>query len=446
MSSDHFVILGLGSSDRNAAEWIRKAVRYLKNEPGIELISLSRIYKSNAMLPAGAPASWDVPYLNAAVQLRSNFTGPESFLRQIQALEIKLGRKKRERWAPREIDLDILAIKELKIQTDDLEVPHAGLLSRPFALLPLIEVCPWAPEIWKTTARNWLNRSRKEIPFGTEVTLLSYTELVGILNITPDSFSDGGFFLKPKALAAQVELFLEQGIHHIDLGAESTRPESRPVRDILEVERLEMALGILKPYLKELRISLDSRNPEVVRSILDRYSIEKINDVQGFKNPEMMEIAKQFKGEFIAMHSLSVPPTKENVLPIEKDPLSELLAWGHERIEAFKTIGVEPARVLLDPGIGFSKTKYQNIQILERARELHALKVPLFFGHSRKSYLNRLTSKPFSERDMETSFLSFSLASKGIEYLRVHHAETNKNAINAAAFAFGPVYFSNAVS
>ena len=170
---------------------------------------------------------------------------------------------------------------------------------------------------------------------------------------------------------------------------------------------------------RTFRVSLDSRQPETVRRALD-VGIDVLNDVTGFSNPSMMEIAQNTHLPLVCMHSLSIPVVKGEFIPDDSDPLQVLLEWGRERLEAFDRMGVARERLILDPGIGFGKTSRQNWQIVGRVEELHELETPLLIGHSRKSFFELVTDKPSEERDPETRAVSDSLARKGVEILRVH--------------------------
>jgi dihydropteroate synthase len=255
-----------------------------------------------------------------------------------------------------------------------------------------------------------------------------YPTLMGILNVTPNSFSDGGRFMKPEAALGHARRLVEAGAGIIDVGAESTRPDGAALDPKTEWERIEPVLHGLRELQEEFRapdlrnsfqISIDSRNPSTVRSAV-RMGVDMLNDVTGFRHPEMLELAEGTDVPLVFMHSLSIPVVKGESLPRDCDPVEFLIAWAHERLAEFDRRGIARHRLIFDPGIGFGKTAPQNWHILEHMERFRDLGMPLLIGHSRKSFLEAVTDKPSAERDAETLAISQELATKGVEILRVH--------------------------
>lgn len=245
--------------------------------------------------------------------------------------------------------------------------------------------------------------------------------LMGILNVTPDSFSDGGRYSRPEEALDHARMLIDSGATIVDLGAESTRPGGEKEGHLIEWARVEPVLHGLKDLQKErsFRVSLDSRNPETVRRALD-IGIDIINDVTGFSDPAMMEIAQGTDVPLVFMHSLSIPVVKGEFIPRDSDPVQFLKDWGRDKLEAFDRSGVSHRRLIFDPGIGFGKTAQQNWQILGRVDELYELETPLLVGHSRKSFFELVTDKPSEERDEETLEVSDRFARNGVEIIRIH--------------------------
>ena len=466
------VILGLGSNLGNRAVHLKRAVSRLSRGSGAVLTGarLSRIYESAAATPPGAPAAWDLPYLNCALAGETTLE-PRALLRHVQEIERSLGRKDHERWAPREIDIDILWWDGGAVRSEGLIIPHPEILKRRFVLEPLRDLIPDVILEGETVGTH-ANRIRAQASVaetrrageGMLPAIHSpeadfegnYPILMGILNVTPDSFSDGGRFMKPEVALGQARKLVEGGAGIIDVGAESTRPGGAALDPRTEWERVEPVFHGLRELQEEFRspgprdpfrISIDSRNPSTVRAALG-LGVDIVNDVTGFHHPEMAEIAEGTDVLLVFMHSLSIPVVKGEAIPSDRDPVDFLIAWAHERLAEFDRRGIARHRLIFDPGIGFGKTARQNWHILENVERFHDLGMPLLIGHSRKSFLETVTGQPSAERDAETLAVSQQLASKGLEILRVHdvrghaslfrrhHSKTSTRPVEGAAVRF----------
>ena len=466
------VILGLGSNMGDRETHLNRAIEQLS--PFIHTITRSPIYETSALLPEGADPSWDAPFLNMAIKGTTTLD-PQALLTEIKTLEQTLGRTPRDRWAPREIDIDILAMNDTILHTPNLTIPHKELLNRDFALRPLTDIAPnWVHPIQNKTARE-LSTSLLPSP-GTSNTLPPRGEgnearfakqtvaavdegqittsessscpppnlppegeeqiptLVGILNVTPDSFSDGGNFLNVTAATKHAQSLINAGATTLDIGAESTRPGAGVLTHKDEWQRLEPILTTVIPLAHNANctVSLDTRHPETAKKALD-LGIDWLNDVTGFTSPEMIKIAATSNATIVVMHSLSIPADPTHTLPENTDTIKVLTKWGKERIQTLTAAHIDPSRIILDPGIGFGKTAEQSLEILRNIRTLkkawntqvtsHQSPVTILIGHSRKSFLKLFTDKPASERDPETHAISLYLATQGVEYLRVHDIE-----------------------
>ena len=432
------VILGLGSNLGDRAIHLKRAISRLSRGRGAVLhaVSSSRIYESPALTPVGAPDAWDLPYLNCALSGETNLE-PDALLRNIQDLEKSLGREDHERWAPRVIDIDILWWDGTEVQSDDLTIPHPEILRRPFVLEPLRDLIPHAILGGETMEAHAL-RIREQVSAGepppTAVPsaeadfAVNYPTLMGILNVTPNSFSDGGRFMEPEAALEHARRLVEEGAGIIDVGAESTRPDGTSVDQETEWARLEPVLHGLREIQEEppapgrrdpFLISIDSRNARTVRSALE-IGVDILNDVTGFSHPEMLEIAEGTDVPLVFMHSLSIPVGKGESIPRDRDSVEFLIAWAEARLAEFDRRGIARHRLVFDPGIGFGKTVRESWHILEHVERFHDLALPILIGHSRKSFLQAVTDEPSACRDPETLDVSKGLISKGVEILRVH--------------------------
>ena len=410
------VLLGLGSNLGDRSANLEKAMGALAALSGTSLLRWSTVYESEALLAPKSPPAWDKPFLNVAVELSTPLK-PHDLLAATQEIERSLGRVAGERWAPRIIDVDMLAYDDESIVTPDLVIPHVGVSERAFVLAPLAEIVPTRrlPGT-KETVLQLKRRTHESLP-----------AWMSVINVTPDSFSDGGRWLKGDEPTTVQPEFL--GGNYIDVGGESTRPgavdvdpetEWRRVVPVLEHLDQQFSGRLLRP-----KISIDTRSPTTAsRAIEAGASI--VNDVSGLADPAMIEVLAGSRCDIVLMHSLSVPADPRNVLPLECDPLAALSSWFAEHLETLGRAGIALERVIIDPGIGFGKTATQSLEIISRARELMAFDCRVMFGHSRKSYLEPMTRVPPNERDPETLAVSARLASRGVDILRVHTLDLHR--------------------
>jgi 2-amino-4-hydroxy-6-hydroxymethyldihydropteridine diphosphokinase/dihydropteroate synthase len=431
------IILGLGSNVGDRLENLRKTFHALKKLPGLTIRQVSPIYISDALMPENAPHEWDMPYLNLALRCDTTLQ-PLDLLHQLKNIEWSIGRKPEVRhWGPRIIDIDILAFDNLIIQNDTLTVPHASLLERPFALWPLADVAP----LWrfplsgqsegKTAAQlveDFGSRFSGEAPFHTRQIhqRIDTSQFVGIINVTPDSYSDGGLFLHPDAAVKQMHHLIASGAEVIDIGAESTSPVAAPLTPEQEWARLEPVLAAIQSEKRNAiltpKISIDTRHSEVAAKALDA-KVDWINDVTGLDDPAMREIMAGSKADCVIMHHLKIPERRDHVLPRHEDPVKHVYDWAKTRIEELEKQGISRDRIIFDPGVGFGKMAEQSHLVLKQVKEFQSLGLRLLIGHSRKTFLSLFTHHPFRERDAETMAMCIYLAKQQVDYIRVHNVE-----------------------
>ena len=243
------------------------------------------------------------------------------------------------------------------------------------------------------------------------------SKLVGIINVTPDSFSDGGKNLSPQAAIAAAKQLIEDGATVIDIGAESTRPGATPVSPQDEWQRLLPVLEGLRGSCKA--ISVDTRHARTAEKALAA-GAHWINDVSGFSDDAMIAAVRDADCALVVMHSLSVPADKNIVLPADADVADMLITWAEQRFAALEKAGIVRERIIFDPGLGFGKTAAQSWKIIEDIHHFDVLGVPLLIGHSRKSFLGE------GNRDAKTLDISKQLIAKGVNYLRVHDVRAHE--------------------
>lgn len=261
-------------------------------------------------------------------------------------------------------------------------------------------------------------------------------EIMGILNITEDSFSDGGMFLNPKAAIEHAARMIEEGAEIIDIGAESTRPGAEYIESSVEIERIS-------PIIKELRqnsavkISIDTRNADTARVMAD-LGADIINDVSGLTfDPDMIAAIKETGLNVVIMHSRGNPQNMDNLCNY-KNLLDEVYFELRERVQNAIDGGVEPDKIIIDPGFGFAKNNEQNFEILSRIEEFKSLGFPMLAGLSRKRFIKSVLADTAKQADINTlddltAQASFYFTLKGIDILRVHNVAKTKQAMDLAA-------------
>lgn len=436
------VILGLGSNEENRLTHLRTAFKLIDHDPDMIVNQVSSIYWSDALLPLHAPESWNKPYLNLALRCQTRLT-PLELLFKLKKFEQLLGRKPQSEWGPRVIDIDILAWDDLIELTDQLHIPHENLTARPFALWPLADVAPhWNhPQLNKTAAelvQVWGSRFEGKAPFRTRQIAhrIDTPQLVGILNITPDSFSDGGKYCHLDQAVERLLALVEAGSDIIDIGAQSTRPEAKLLKADEEWSRLapilENLLAKIPSCLIPPKISVDTYHPIIAKKALD-LGVHCINDVSALSDPTMQEIIANQACDVIVMHHLEIPANKQHCIPQNEDPKKNVYAWAENLLLTLDKKGIKRERVIFDVGIGYGKTAEQSLELLKSIDYFKSLNTRLLVGHSRKSFLNNFNIETPSERDLETTILSLFMGLRNIDYLRIHNVGMHSRAFKIAA-------------
>lgn len=456
VKSNGMVVLGLGSNVGNRQGYLRAALSRLSAgpDPLLSQVRVSLLYESDALLKPGSPPEWDRPFINIAVVGESGYP-PRALLKAIKQIEIQIGREPRGLWAPREIDIDILDWNGIVLEDVDLQIPHPGLLERPFALLPYCDVVREPQYELRNKAFGWRvdaysRWSRSTLPartrvmsnfenrrFFSEVSAFGVLparsacnpELVGVVNVTPDSFSDGGKYSDEQAALAQICRLIDSGATIIDIGAESTRPGADPVTEDDEWRRLEPILeGLSDAQRNRARICIDSRRCAVIQRALE-FGVDWCNDVSGLEDEEYLQQIAASDCDVVVMHSLGVPPSADRTLSIDERSIELMGDWMSERIYRLNQQGVPSQRIIIDPGIGFGKSALQSFELLRDIARLVSSEVRILVGHSRKSFLTPVTDEEFPDRDLETALLTAHLASAGVDYIRVHNVKDNTRAL-----------------
>ena len=254
---------------------------------------------------------------------------------------------------------------------------------------------------------------------------LDRTLLMGVLNVTPDSFSDGGKFFEPEVAIDHGVEMAEQGADIIDVGGESTRPFSDPVPPEEELRRVKPVVEKLLQRI-DVPISIDTRRPNVARELVGM-GAQMVNDVSGLRDEEMISAVADLNVPVVIMHMLGTPKTMQEK-PEYKDVMGEICAYLRGQVENAVKGGVQRENIILDPGIGFGKTVEHNLEIIRRLGELRSLGFPILVGTSRKSFMGKILGVDEAQR-MEGSLAAMvSSILNGADIVRVHDIEESKRA------------------
>lgn len=251
---------------------------------------------------------------------------------------------------------------------------------------------------------------------------------VGVLNVTPDSFSDGGKYLILEAALNKVKEFLEEGVDIIDVGGESTRPFATPVSEEEELKRVIPVIKAIKTEFPQAVISIDTYKSKVAEEAL-KAGADLVNDISALRfDPKMVEVVKDFGCPVIIMHMQGNPQTMQ-INPFYENVVKEIKDFLSKRISFLVEKGISFEKIIIDPGIGFGKSFNHNLQILKNLDSFKELNRPILIGHSRKSFIGEIIKKPPFKRDGGTVGVSLFAYLKGVHFLRVHAVDLNKDAI-----------------
>ena len=267
----------------------------------------------------------------------------------------------------------------------------------------------------KSKKKNFSNLEFKKIP-----------NILGVLNLTPDSFSDGGKFnTKKKGINHAIKLYKE-GADLIDVGGESTRPGSKEVNKEDEWNRIK---DILKSIVKKIPISLDTRKSEIMKNGI-KVGVKLINDVSGLSfDPETINILKKYKIPFVIQHTLGTPENMQKN-PKYKNELLDIYDFFEEKIKLLRSKGIKHNNIILDPGIGFGKKLKHNMNLIRRVSIFHSLGFPILVGNSRKRFIKDISKKNDSyTRIGGTISSSLYLMMQGVQILRIHDVNEVMQAI-----------------
>jgi len=411
------IYISIGSNLGDRLGYIHKALSVLKKRY-IHDLKCSIVLETEAITLEGSPLDWKKPFLNAIAFGHSDLS-PEQLLAGLKEIELELGRPAAyQKWAPRVIDLDILLWNDKAINLPTVTVPHPELCNRPFLLHLMAMINPILTHPTQKKTFGELSAS----PCDFIRSMAVHPKLVGVVNVTEDSFSDGGLYKDADAAIAQAYKLCAQGASVIEVGSQSTRPGAEMLAPSLEYERMKPVLD----SLKDMVVSVDSFVPEVILKILNNHRVAWINDVSGNLDDRTIGAMVEYGCKIVTMHSLSIPPHKDMIMPEDEDAISNMSKWVENKAEQLMRLGFKQDSIIIDPGIGFGKSIYQNIWLMRHIKQIKKLGLQVFVGHSRKSYISSFSKLPAPERDLETIAAAQYLQQAGVDFIRVHNVQDHQ--------------------
>lgn len=425
--SKNLIYLGLGSNLGNRLENLREAINLLSEFSIFEPLCTSHVIETSAILTVGSPPEWNLPYLNMIIVGTSKY-GPQDLLSQLKHIERRMGRNlAAAKWSPRIIDIDILDYMGQETEEEFLKIPHPEIKNRDFIKYSLAELGWHRQKPEQSKQSEQCERSQSAAGYLSEIEedveksfenfkplnhFVLYPKFAGIINVTPDSFSDGGHFLQPNRAIEQISALVSDGASMLDIGAQSTKPGYKEISTEEEISRIEEVLKRCQEALLSLHdipISLDTYFDEVLEYAVRAY-------------PGLISCAnvQQFRLQERTIKMLAYNNIKIIVMLHGTD-----LNWFDSTIKKLENWGMQRSNIIIDPGIGFQKTKLQNIEFIRNLQRLKQFGTEIMLGHSRKSFISSFsTVDDAAERDLETIAISeMAYENKAADYIRVHNVK-----------------------
>ncbi|CAB4392873.1 unnamed protein product [Rhizophagus irregularis] len=445
---NHLAYIGLGSNMGNCVENINEALRLF--EPECRILDTSFLYETSPMYVVDQPN-----FINAACKIVTNLD-PEELLVKLKNIESNMGRTQTIRYGQRPIDLDILFYDDIEYVSSTLTIPHQLMSEREFVLRPLCDIEKGFehPKLFRTCGQllshylkspsyspdNFVNRI---LPIKNDKILKWSTKtfIMGIINVTPDSFSDGGLYINVDSALSHALKLVEEGADILDIGGCSTRPDADDVPIEEEINRVLPVIRAIRSSsnntLSNIPISIDTFHSEVAEKAIQN-GANIINDISGgLLDEKIYSISAKYNLPIILQHMRGTPKTM-NQLTDYNDLILDISNELYERVKAAINAGVKRWNIIIDPGIGFAKKFDQNLEILKRLKEFNGKNsllegFPSLIGASRKNFIGKVIDQPIPQnRNWGTAAACTAAISADVDILRVHDVKEMLDVVKVA--------------
>ncbi|XP_062187188.1 folate synthesis bifunctional protein, mitochondrial-like isoform X2 [Phragmites australis] len=449
-SADQEIVIAMGSNVGDRVSTFNKALQMMKNS-GVNITRHACLYETAPAYVTDQPR-----FLNSAIRGTTKL-GPHELLKKLKEIEKDIGRTGGIRYGPRPIDLDILLYGNSQINSETLIVPHERIHERPFVLAPLIDLLGTSTKDGVETSWHSLSKCsggffelwnklggesiigtegiKRVLPVGNRLLdCCERTVIMGVLNLTPDSFSDGGKFQQVEAAISHAKLLISEGADIIDIGAQSTRPFAMRLSPNEELERLVPVLDEITkiPEMEGKLLSVDTFYAEVAMEAVKR-GAHLINDVSGGQlDPTILKVVAELGVPYVTMHMRGDPSTMQNEQNLQYgDICKEIASELYTRVREAELSGIPLWRIVLDPGIGFSKKSGHNLEVIMGVESIRreigkmsigASHVPILLGSSRKRFLGEICNRANPvDRDAASVAAVAAGILNGANIVRVHN-------------------------
>ncbi|KAF2124998.1 folic acid synthesis protein-like protein [Dothidotthia symphoricarpi CBS 119687] len=441
---EHRAFIALGGNMGDRVAMIEEACREMEKGGNIRILRTSSLWETKAMYVLDQDN-----FVNGACEIETSLS-PIELLNELQSVEKRMGRVKVIDKGPRNIDLDILLYDNLTHSNERLQIPHPLMLEREFVLRPLCEMIPEEnlPSHSSSAAKSLqhslslLPRSEDPLspmtPLAPNLSSISAfqpqrdTRIMSILNVTPDSFSDGGknYNIDQVTLTNTIKSHITSGATILDIGGQSTRPGAVQVSSSEELSRILPAIKLIRSLREanNLAISIDTYRADVAEESI-KAGAHIINDVSaGLMDDAMLHTVAKLGCTVCLMHMRGTPETMSKLTSYPDGIIETVGRELLDRVRAAEAAGIRRWRIILDPGIGFAKTQEQNLEILRRMGELRQYPglqgFPWLVGTSRKAFVGKITGvKEAKDRKWGTAAAVTAAIQGGADIVRVHDVE-----------------------
>ncbi|WBW71892.1 trifunctional dihydropteroatesynthase/2-amino-4-hydroxy-6-hydro xymethyldihydropteridinediphosphokinase/dihydroneopterin aldolase Fol1 [Schizosaccharomyces osmophilus] len=415
--------ISFGSNIGTRIKNIATALKCLSKHEDVSILDVSPLYETKPMYYEDQSL-----FMNGVCKIETKLS-PLCLLRACQSIEKELGRVKLIDKGPRCIDLDIVMYDDCIYESEDLTIPHVGMMEREFVLRPLVAL---DSTLVHPTTQQLLLKKLKELPDqGVRVhasyltnSIMEGAVIMGIINVTPDSFSDGSSVTKTNVVEV-VKGMIENGASIIDIGGQSTRPHATPVTLSEEIDRVVPVVRAIRNAGIDIPISIDTFEVEVAKEAIHA-GANIINDVSSGRNcPDMLSFAAKADVPICLMHTRGTPHTMTSLSIYEKDIVQEVFEELNERVDAAIKAGIPRYNIILDPGFGFAKKAGQSAYLLKKFDELanypEFMDLQWLSGPSRKGFTGHYSQdvEP-KKRIWGTAAAVTASVLKGANIIRVH--------------------------